>query len=101
MRDIIELIGKGDERAKLAYEMYVYRIKKYIGAYAAVLGKVDAVVFTAGIGEKMPKIKETMEKELSELLGKNTKFMIVPTNEELLIAKDTYDVIKKMDSNKT
>ncbi|MDD4202900.1 MAG: acetate kinase [Candidatus Omnitrophica bacterium] len=97
MRDIIELIGKKDERAILAYEMYIYRIKKYIGAYAAVLGKVDAVVFTAGIGEKMPKIKETMEKDLLELLGKNTKFMIVPTNEELLIAKDTYDVIRKMD----
>jgi acetate kinase len=100
MRDIIALIKQGDERAQLAYDMYIYRIKKYIGAYAAVLGRVDAVVFTAGIGEKMPKVEKTMEKDLSGLFGKKTKFMIVPTNEELLIAQDTYKVISEMEKSK-
>ena len=95
MRDIKALIKKGDQRAELALDMYVYHIKKYLGAYAAALGNVDAVVFTAGVGEKMPFIKNTMEKDLRGLFGRKTKFMIVPTNEEILIAKDTYKVIKK------
>ncbi len=51
MRDITKAINTGDAAAKLAYQMYAYRIKKYIGAYAAVLNGVDAIVFTAGVGE--------------------------------------------------
>ena len=51
MREILDQAGKGDERATLAVEMFCYRIKKYIGAYMAVLGRVDALVFTGGIGE--------------------------------------------------
>ncbi|MBU0683565.1 MAG: acetate kinase [Candidatus Omnitrophota bacterium] len=96
MRDILGAIKKGNTRAKLAYDIFVYRIKKYIGAYAAVLGRVDAVVFTAGIGENLPRIKDDLQKELRPLLGENTRFLIVKTNEELLIAKDTYELVSRL-----
>jgi acetate kinase len=95
MRDIVAALDEGNSRAKLAYDIFIYRIKKYIGAYTAVLGKVDAVAFTAGIGEHMPQIKDTMEKELSFLSGNGTEFLIISTNEELLIAKDTYKIVAK------
>jgi acetate kinase len=93
MRDILKALQDGNERAKLAYDIFIYRIKKYIGSYAAVLGKVDAVVFTAGIGENVPRIKDELREELNPLLGQ-TEFMVVETNEELLIAEDTYNLIK-------
>lgn len=93
MRDILKAIEDGDKRAKLAYDVFVYRIKKYIGAYAAVLGKVDAVVFTAGIGENVPQIKDSIRDDLSGLLGQGTEFITVSTKEELLIAKDTYEIV--------
>ncbi|MFH1846925.1 MAG: acetate kinase [Candidatus Omnitrophota bacterium] len=95
MRDIIKGFKAGNKRAQLAYDIFVYRIIKYIGSYAAILGKVDAVVFTAGIGENVPDIRDKAEKQLRPLLGKKTKFLIVPTNEELLIAKDTYELVKQ------
>ncbi|MFH1665357.1 MAG: acetate kinase [Candidatus Omnitrophota bacterium] len=95
MRDILKAISEGNARAKLAYDIFVYRIKKYIGAYAAVLGAVDAVVFTAGIGENVPEIKEGIERQLKPLLGERTAFLSIATNEELLIAKDTYTVVGK------
>ncbi len=95
MRDILRAMEEGDARAKLAYEIFVYRIKKYIGSYAAVLGRVDAVVFTAGIGENVPAIKDSIKEDLSGLLGE-TEFMTVGTNEELLIAKDTYTIVKEV-----
>jgi len=94
MRDILKGVGDGNKRAKLAYDMFVYRIKKYIGAYTAVLGRVDAVVFTAGIGENVPQIKDDLEKDLRILAESGTKFLVIPTNEELLIAEDTYSLIK-------
>jgi len=94
MRDILKGIREGNERARLAYDIFVYRIKKYIGSYAAVLGKADAVVFTAGIGENVPQIKDSIEKDLKSMMG-GAKFMTVKTNEELLIAKDTYGIISK------
>ena len=97
MRDILKAIDAGDKRAQLAYDVFLYRIKKYIGSYAAVLGRVDAVVFTAGIGENVPAIKDTMQKDLRPLMGKKTKFLIIATNEELLIAKDTYGIVKNME----
>ncbi|MDP8299358.1 MAG: acetate kinase [Candidatus Tantalella remota] len=95
MRDILKAISEGNERARLAYDIFVYRIKKYIGAYAAVLGTVDAVVFTAGIGENVHQIKDVLSEDLKSLLGEGTKFMTVATNEELLIAQDTYKVVSK------
>ena len=94
MRDIIKALTEGNGRAKLAYDIFVYRIKKYIGSYAAALGRVDAVVFTAGIGENVPEIKDSIEKDLKSLLG-DTKFLIIGTNEELLIAQDTYNIVSE------
>ncbi len=93
MRDILKAIDEGNEKARLAYNVFMYRIKKYIGAYAAVLGKVDAVVFTAGIGENEPRIKDDMEEELRPFLGGGTEFLTISTNEELLIAKDAREII--------
>jgi acetate kinase len=93
MRDILKAIDEGDARAKLAYDIFVYRIKKYIGSYAAVLGKVDAIIFTAGIGENVHEIKDSIRDDLSPLLGDSTKFLTVGTNEELLIAKDTGRIV--------
>ncbi|MBT7484569.1 acetate kinase [Candidatus Peregrinibacteria bacterium] len=69
--------------AKLALQMFVYRVRKYVGAYTAVLGKVDAIVFTAGIGERNKDIRDLVIKGLPF----KTKAMVVPTNEELMIAK--------------
>jgi acetate kinase len=96
MRDILAGIAEGNPRAKLAYDVFVYRIKKYIGSYAAVLGRVDAVIFTAGIGENVPQIKNDIKKQLKPLLGSSTEFLTIRTNEELLIAKDTYTVVKQI-----
>ena len=96
MRDILSQIKKGNKRAKLAFQIFVYRIKKYIGAYAAAMGGLDAVVFTGGIGEHVPKIKQTLSKELKPIFKKEVKFMTIPTNEELLIAQDTYKLINDL-----
>ncbi|MFC1480029.1 acetate/propionate family kinase [Candidatus Omnitrophota bacterium] len=96
MRDMLGAIKKGNKRARLAYDIFVYRIKKYIGSYAAVLGSVDAVVFTAGIGENVPEIKDDIKQQLRHLLGDGTEFLIIGTNEELVIAKDTYGIVAQM-----
>ena len=93
MRDILKAIDEGNARARLAYDIFVYRIKKYIGSYAAVLGKVDAVIFTAGIGENVHRIKDSIRDDLKPLLGDGTRFLTVGTNEELLIAKDTGKIV--------
>ena len=110
MREALQLAASGEARARLAIEMYAYRIKKYIGAYFAVLGRVDAVVFTAGIGENSSEIRARSCEDLSRLgveidPAKNTgdrsgareiqregapvKILVVPTNEELQIAEET------------
>ena len=95
MRDILAAIKNGNKRAKLAYDVFVYRIVKYVGAYAAVLGSVDAVVFTAGIGENVPEVKDSVKKQLQGLLGDRTEFLTVATNEELLIARETYRMVRE------
>ena len=99
MRDILKgAKGKGPvaKKCQLAIEIFVYRIKKYIGAYYAAMGGLDAVIFTAGIGEHNPWIAKRIKGELKNVVSKNVKFLIIPTNEELLIARDTYEIIKKM-----
>jgi len=58
MRDVFSLVEGGDEKAKNALDTFVYRIQKYIGAYSAVLGGIDAVVFTGGIGEHSPELRQ-------------------------------------------
>ncbi len=111
MRILQESARKGDERAKLAIDVFCYRIKKYVGAYAAVLDTVDAVVFTGGIGENsvfmrekicnavtqigvqldLAKNKEAIAKE-AEINTKDSKVkvFVIPTNEQAAIANDTY-----------
>jgi acetate kinase len=114
MREVIEKKKAGDERARIALEIYSYRIKKYIGAYFAALESLDALVFTAGVGENSPYIRELCCQGLHNLgievdVGKNdqpgndireisspnnkTKVLVVPTNEELKIAQETLKVI--------
>ncbi|HUU49901.1 MAG TPA: acetate kinase [Nitrospinota bacterium] len=115
MREVIEKKNAGDERAKIALDVYTYRIKKYIGAYLAALECLDCIVFTAGIGENSSDIRELscqgLEKmgikidlERNKKAGKeireintsdsNVKILVVPTNEELKIAQETKRVIE-------
>lgn len=99
MRDILKGAkgrGQGSRRCKLAIEIFIYRIKKYIGAYLAAMGGVDAVIFTAGISEHNPWLVKRVAKELKNIVGKKAKFLIIPTDEELLIAQDTYEIVKKV-----
>ncbi|HNR38396.1 MAG TPA: acetate kinase [Acidobacteriota bacterium] len=114
MRDLEDLYQKGDKQARLAIDIYAYRIKKYIGAYAAALGQLDCIVFTAGIGENSPLIREKSIEGLDRLgikLDKKrndglrakeavisaddspVKVLVVPTNEELVIAMDTAEIV--------
>lgn len=91
MRDITKAAKKGSSRARLAIDVFIHRIKKYIGAYIAVMDGADAVILTAGIGENHPWIARRIKNELKSLLsGFKTKVLVIPTNEELMIAVDTY-----------
>lgn len=94
VRDIKAEIKKGNENCKLAMDMFVYRIKKYIGSYLMALGGADAVCLTAGIGENCKDIVDDIEKSVKKVVGKKTKVLVVPTNEELMIATLTYDIVK-------
>ena len=67
MREILGRAEQGDERARLAVDLFCYRIKKYIGAYVAIIGRVDAVVFTGGIGENAAPIREKVLEGLDHL----------------------------------
>ncbi len=71
--------------AKLALQVFIYRVKKYLGAYSAILGKVDAIVFTAGIGERNKTVRDLIMKDLK--ISGPPKVLAIPTNEELMIAK--------------
>lgn len=114
MRLIEGRAKKGNERCRLALEMFCYRVAKYIGAYAVALGKVDAIVFTAGIGENSPSIRKqicsylnilgvkldtrknrkTVKKE-ADISARESKIkiLVIPTNEELMIAQEAAEVI--------
>ena len=117
-RDVEKAMFEGNERAKLVYDMLCYQIKKYIGAYSASMGGLDAIVFTAGIGEHAPYIREHSLKGL-EYLGvkldneRNTfghssvpvkvssddsrvAVYMIPTNEELVIARDTEEIVNSL-----
>lgn len=98
MRDLLKASRrqglKGSRRTKLAIEIFVYRIEKYIGAYQAAMRGLDAVIFTAGIGENHPWLIRRIAKDLENVLSKRARFLAIPTNEELLIAKDAYEIIK-------
>jgi acetate kinase len=117
MRQIEELAQNGNSQAQLAIEMVCYRIKKYIGAYNAVLGRLDALIFTAGIGEKSPLIRAGACQGLSYLgieidpeknnkksenafeiqtRGSTIKILVIPTNEEFEIAEQTLACIQNL-----
>lgn len=112
-RDLEKAVGEGNERAELALQTFEYQVKKYIGAYACAMGGLDAVVFTAGIGENNPTMRQQICSNL-EFLGikidpeKNNcrgveidisakdakvRTLVIPTNEELAIAKETIRLI--------
>ena len=102
MRDILSLVHKGNKRAKIALEVFIYRIKKYISAYIGVMNGCDAIVFSAGIGENVPYIRKRIRRELSSLLGKfNIRILVICTNEELMIARDTYQLVLKNPKSET
>ncbi len=106
MRDLVESKNKGDRKSELAIEMFVYRIKKYIGAYLAAMNGADAIIFTAGIGENSGfirknildnfsyagvKIDENKNKANKEIISANDskiKVLVIKTNEELMMAKE-------------
>jgi len=115
MRNLLELYEKGNDRAKLAIDIFNYRIKKYVGTYTAVLGRLDAVVFTGGIGENNAFIRSevclgqsqigididaarnTASQPKERLISSDSsrvKVYVIPTDEERAIAGDTYDLAK-------
>jgi len=98
MRDIVKGSrgrGPGARRCKLAIDIFIYRIEKYVGAYMAVMGGLDAAVFTAGISEHNPWLVQRIKKNLRKIVPQKTKFLVVPTDEELLIARDTSRIVKQ------
>lgn len=115
IREVETAIENGNERAKLAMDMYGYRIKKYIGAYAAAMGGVDIIVFTAGVGEHQYDVRQAAveglefmgveldteknrknfgDEEIISTPNSRVKVVVVPTDEELLIASDTMELVK-------
>ena len=111
-------MNDGNERAKLAFDMLSYQIKKYIGSYSAAMGGLDAIVFTAGIGEHTPYIRENalsgleyigvkLDKERNNFEHSNdpvklsaddslVQVYMIPTNEELVIARDTARIVSEL-----
>ncbi|MFF9113374.1 acetate kinase [Streptomyces sp. NPDC014805] len=116
MREIRRRIDEGDQQAELAFDIYIHRLKKYIGAYYAVLGTVDAVAFTAGVGENAAPVRQAaveglaglglaVDEELNAVRGDEPWLIsppgarvavaVVPTDEELEIATQTYALVGK------
>lgn len=114
MREVITEMNEGNKKAKLAFDVFCYRIKKYIGSYIAALGGLDALVFTGGIGENSPDVRKAVcenmdylgidvdktannSKEKEKLLSSlktSVSVFVIPTNEELMIAMETKEVCK-------
>lgn len=116
MRDIEKAVEEGNERAIMALNMYEYRITKYIGAYTAALGGVDVIVFTGGVGENQTGTRERICKQLAFLgiefdveknktrgeeielstLNSKVRVVVIPTDEEYMIARDTEAIVKAL-----
>ena len=115
-RDLYAAADSGNVRARLAIDVFAYSVKKYIGAYAAVMGGVDAIVFTAGVGENNPALRSQIVEGLAYMgvaplnetenarrgdevdvsgQGSNVRVLVIPTNEELMIAMDTAEIVKQ------
>jgi acetate kinase len=88
MRELMQA-RSNNKKVKLALDIFIYRIKKYIGAYAGIMSGCDAMVFTGGIGENNPGLIEEICKGV---VSKDTKTLIISTDEELMIARDTYSI---------
>ncbi len=116
MREVIKEMNEGNKKAKLAFDIFCYRVKKYIGSYIAALGGLDALVFTGGIGENSPDVRKAIcenleylgiefdksansskdkEKAITTAKSQATVF-VIPTNEELMIAIQTKEVVKSI-----
>lgn len=95
MRILEKKRKKGNARARLAIDIFIYRIKKYIGAYTAIMNGCDALVFTAGIGEHQKGIRDRISKGIFSHLKKSPKVLVIPTNEELMIARQTYQLLRR------
>ncbi len=118
-RDLASAAKQGIERAKIALDVFVYQVEKFIGAYAVAMGGVDCIVFTAGIGENTPEIRKgacanlgfmgiRIDKEKNNNIPGNTKegiistddsraaVMVIPTNEELMIVRETMDLLREV-----
>jgi len=114
MREIEEAVGEGNKKAKYAFDVFTYRIKKYVGAYSAAMGGLDALVFTGGIGENSIMVRNNVCADM-DFLGiklddsannnvqgetlisasdSKVKILRIPTNEELVIALDTEEIVR-------
>jgi acetate kinase len=114
MREIISAVKEGNKRAKYAFDIFCYRIKKYLGGYAAAMGGIDALVFTGGIGENAVEVRtqvceglkfigieldENRNNNKEEIISPDdskTKVFRIPTNEELVIALDTAQIVTEL-----
>jgi acetate kinase len=113
-RDLLAALDDGDERARTAYDTYCHRLRKYVGAYLAVLGGADALVFTAGVGEHVPRLRADALRDLAALgvevdpdrnaatgsgpwristEGSRVEVLVVPTDEELAISRQVRDLL--------
>jgi acetate kinase len=116
MREVEKAMSEGDKNARLAFDMYEYRLRKYIGAYTAAMNGLDVLVFTAGVGENSVLLRHKVCKELTffgvELddernqtrsseerriskISSKVEILVIPTNEELMIARETYRLVKQ------
>lgn len=114
VRDLLQAVDRGDPRASRALAIYCHRMKHYVGAYFALLGRVDAIVFTAGVGENASEVRARtlsdmehmgvcIDRERNEAVGRDTRListddsavaiLVVPTNEELEIARQTLQTV--------
>ncbi|MBU0897315.1 MAG: acetate kinase, partial [Candidatus Omnitrophica bacterium] len=97
LRVIRKAAKEANKSAKLALDMFIYRIKKYIGAYLFILGGIDAICFTGGIGENNPGIINKIKRDVLKIAPKKTRILVIPTDEELMIADLTYELVKRGD----
>lgn len=117
-RDLENAAEAGDERSQLAIDIFAYKVKKYIGGYVAAMGGLDALVFTAGLGENSPFMRDKIcngleylgtrvDPELNKCRGiereisikrARVKIFVIPTNEELMIARDTFNICRRLTS---
>jgi acetate kinase len=115
IRDLYEAAGQGHDRAQLALDVYISSIRHYLGAYLVELGGLDAIAFTAGIGENRPEIRSAVCADLQELGivldearnreasgetaihadGSRVQIWVVPTNEELIVARQTKQLLEQ------